>query len=138
MSGMLVVQNNGREIAATNYWELGTDKFLFSVNAGAVRVLVPLGMDNAALEMATGKVAVLSIGKDKRYGYDRAHLMFDDGSDSPYSIESNLPAFDIVPDRTWCGKDGLECLVYTDGLRLAARMRLVVRRTKCPDYTEVK
>lgn len=132
---MLVVQNNGREIAATNYWELGTDKVLFSVNAGALRLLVPLGRENQALEMATGKVAVLSIGKDKRYGYERAHLMFDDGTDTPFAIESNLTAFDRLPTRHDDGKPGLECIVYGNGLRVYARLPLVIRHTRCPDYT---
>lgn len=132
---ILAVENDGREIASTNYWTLGTDKVLFSINAGALRVLVPAGREGDAREMATGKVAVLSIGKDKRYGYERAHLMFDDRTASPFAIESNVTAFDRLPERRDDGKPGLECIVYTEGLKVAARMPLVVRHTKCPDYT---
>lgn len=135
---MLAVENNGREIVSTNYWELGTDKFLFSVNAGALRVLVPAGREGDAREMATGKVAVLSIGKDKRFGYERAHLMFDDGSSSPFAVETNLTAFDRLPERRDDGKPGLECVVYVAGPAVAARMPLVIRHTRCPDYTPAK
>ena len=138
---ILAVENNGREIASTNYWELGTDKILLSVNAGALRVLVPSGREADAVEMGTGKVAVLSIGKDKRYGYERAYLMFDDGSDAPFAIESNLTAFDRLPTRHDDGKPGLECLVYTNGLHgpiLTARIPLVIRHTRCPDYNPVE
>lgn len=135
---VLAVENNGREIVSTNYWELGTDKVLFSINAGALRVLVPAARARDAAEMATGKVAVLSIGKDKRYGYERAHLMFDDGSDGPFSIETNLTAFDIIPHRRDDRKPGLECLVYAPGLVLAARLPLVIRHTRCPDFSPAK
>ena len=134
---VLQVRNNGREIAETNFWELaGAEETLgFSFNAGALRVLFPEGMEADARETATGKVAVLSIGMDVRYGRRRAHLMFDDGSDSPYSLESDLAAFDRVPVEETEKVGGRECIVYTAGLVQAARMPLVIRFTQCPDYT---
>ena len=39
------------------------------------------------------------------------------------------------------GKPGLECLVYTNGLHgpiLTARIPLVIRHTRCPDYNPVE
>ena len=139
---MLEVKNNGREIADTNYWRLLPDKFLFSVNAGALRVLVPWNNTPEMRQVIEDgiKVAVLSIGKDDRYGYERAHLMLDDGGKSPYCIESNLVGFDVVPDKSWDGQAGLECLIYTCGVvdedspMLAWRGRLVVRHTRVPNY----
>lgn len=130
------IENAGPEIRSTNYWDVGGETVALSFNARALRVLLPASMGDAAQDAATGRVAVLTIGADARYGgRRRAHIMFDDGSQSPYCIESDLGAFDRIPPASDAARRDLECLVYAPGLQLAARMPLRLRFGAVPDYT---
>ena len=137
------VQNSGREIVATDYWSTpnGATKTAYSINAGALRLLVAANLaDEVAREAPTGRVAVLSIGPDKGDPArpQRAGLMFDDGSDSPYCLLTDLAAFDRLPTREDDWKRDFECIVYGPGLRVLARMPLRIRHTHAQDHRPVR
>jgi len=132
----LALENRGREIVSTNFWNLAPTAICFSVNAGAVRVLLPTAKDRA--DIATGKIAVLSIGTDKKTVRRMAHLMLDDGSESPYCLFTDLRAFDVIPDKTWDTAEGCECIVYGPGLEVLARLPLRVRHGKYPNFDPVE
>lgn len=137
------IENNWREIVATDYWSTpnGATKTAYSINAGALRLLVAA---NSAAEVAreapTGRVAVLSIGPDKSDPArpERAGLMFDDGSDSPYCMLTDLAAFDVLPSRADDWRRDLECIVYGPGLAVLARMPLRIRHTHANDHRPVR
>lgn len=134
------IQNNGREIVATDYWSTpnGATATAYSINAGALRVLLAANLAQSCADIATGRIAVLSIGTDKRVWRTRAGIMFDDDSDSPFCLETDLEAFDRLPDASADSRRDLECIVYAPGLRVVARMPLRIRHTKCPDYRRVE
>lgn len=137
------IQNDGREIVATDWWETpnGAATTAYSINAGALRLLVAA---NSAAEVAreapTGRVAVLSIGPDKSDPArpERAGLMFDDGSESPFCLLTDLAAFDRLPAREDDWRRDLECIVYGPGLRVLARMPLRIRHTHAQDHRPVR
>lgn len=137
------VENKGREIVTTDYWRTpqAATRTAYTINAGALRVLVAASLAaEAAREAPSGKIAVLSIGPDKRHDNRvRACLMLDDGSDSPYCLESDLEAFDgTLPDRAADSRRDLECIIYGPGLAVLARMPLRIRHTHCPDYSPAR
>lgn len=136
---ILSIDNAGREIVRTNFWEMEPAKVGYSCNAGAVRVLLPHGMAEACgADMRAARVAVLTLGKwAVRPGVKvpGAHLMFDDDTNSPYCLTTDVAAFDVVPDRTWEGRKDGECIVYGPYLQEVARLPLRVRRRpKVPCY----
>jgi hypothetical protein len=83
----LVIKNDGQEILSSTFWDSETANFFLSVNAGAVRLLIPDSRINEIRKM-TGKLVIISRGPcwpeaDK----DAIEIMFDDGSKTPYSIQ---------------------------------------------------
>ena len=137
------IQNDGREIVATDYWETpnGATKTAYSINAGALRLLVAANLaGEVAREAPTGRVAVLSIGPDRSdpARTERAGLMFDDGSDSPFCLLTDIAAFDRLPARADDWRHDLECIVYGPGLAVLARMPLRIRHTHAQDHRPVR
>ena len=87
---MVIFSNKGQAIASTNYWDSEQAKagvFFLSWNAGAARLLMPDSMKHYLREMKTGKYVVISRGPWlDQGGRDALELMFEDRSDSPFSI----------------------------------------------------
>lgn len=139
---IIEISNDGPRITRTNYWGSEWDrggKFYLSVAAACLRVLVPRSEAQAAREMATGRIAVLSIGPCADWGgTTAAHLMFDDGGDSPYCLFSVLSAFDILPSAADDTRRDLTCAVYTPGAdgspSVAVVMPLRIRHTPIPNF----
>lgn len=111
---MIRIENHGPLIRATNYWEselASSGKFWVSVNAGAVRILVPQSRYADLADMRAAKECVLSRGPD-----DAIEIMFDDGSDQPYALHLTPTSFDLLPTApepgrewlltVWLAKDG--------------------------------
>ncbi|GAP37880.1 hypothetical protein ABXN37_22410 [Piscinibacter sakaiensis] len=81
------IQNDGPELRATNYWDseqAAAGLCYLTANAGTWRLLVPEAAEGALEEMRTGRSAIIepSIHLPGRC-WD---VVFDDGSDSPFSI----------------------------------------------------
>jgi len=117
----MIVGNDGPLLRSTSYWGLPAAKagFLYgSWNAGSLRVLVPRSIEGWLAEMRTGKEALLSVGREANR--DVLVVIFDDGSEEPYSIAIDMaqtdwraPPSDRAPGRT------VRVLVYTEaGLQL--------------------
>lgn len=98
MSNQIIsIANNGTRIASTNYWGSSLEAagiFYVSVNAGAIRLLVPRGSESAVNEMKTAKEVVFSRGMDSRNNRDSLEILFDDHSDNPFAIFSPIDACD--------------------------------------------
>ena len=83
---MITIANSGQDIASTNYWdtEHGLAGLVYlSGNAGAWRLLVPPAAAWMLPEMRTGKRASIEPSLQDARCWD---IVFDDGSDSPFSI----------------------------------------------------
>lgn len=104
------IANDGAQIADTNYFDRWNaqedDAIFFSVNAGAIRVLLPARKAAVYVpEMRKASECILSLGSyvDRREG---AEVLWEDGSDAPFAIHTAIEAFDLVPgppppDKEW-------------------------------------
>jgi hypothetical protein len=113
---MIQIRNHGPLILQTNYWdaELAQQGKLFvSVNAGAIRVLLPPALYGMLNDMLTGKECVLSRGPWPDMGLaEGVEIMWDDGSDSPFALHLSPNSFDILPAEPSEGREWV-CAVYT-------------------------
>ena len=87
---MLEIRNQGQAITSTNYWDSDHAKagyFYLSWNAGAARLLIPDNQKVALREMKTAHEVIISRGPwSDQGGRDALELLFEDGSDNPYSL----------------------------------------------------
>jgi hypothetical protein len=105
---MITIHNRGPLIVATNYWEselAKAGKIFCSVNAGAIRVLLPpLGYRH--VEDMRGE-CVLSRGPWPELDLPEAvEILWDDGSPDPFVLHLSPESFDVLPaqpepDREW-------------------------------------
>lgn len=87
MNNLITMINDGQRIIKTNYWQTEHAKqgFVYlSWNAGAGRLLIPENQTQIISEIKTGKYVIVSCGKWD--GRDAIELLFEDGTDTPYSI----------------------------------------------------
>lgn len=83
---MITFSNSGQDILATNYWDTEHARrglVYLSGNAGAWRLLVPPAAASMLPEMRTGKRAIIESSVRTSHCWD---IVFDDGSDVPFSI----------------------------------------------------
>ena len=105
---MIVVENHGPLILSSNFW--GSDyeaagKLYVSLNAGAVRVLVPRSQRAVIEEMRPAREVVLSRGPWPERGLAEAvELLFDDGSDNPFALHLSPESFDLLPGEPEPGR----------------------------------
>lgn len=83
---MILIDNNGRDIASTNFWQ--SEHALrglcyLSGNDGAWRLLVPAASQYMLDEMRTGERAIIEPSIRNPACWD---IVFDDGSDAPFSL----------------------------------------------------
>jgi len=109
MSNTIIISNKGQDIASTNYWnskQAGAGLVFLTANAGALRLLLPPKLCGCLDEMRTGRRVVIepSIQNPKSH-WD---LIFDDGTDSPFSIsissgqiDRGMSAGENVPFAVW-------------------------------------
>jgi len=106
---MLSIENHGPLIVATNFWETPEEaagKYLASLNAGAIRVLIPRSERAAIEECRPSQYAVLSRGPWPVRGLAEAvEILWEDGSDSPYAWTWALETFDILPAEPEAGRE---------------------------------
>ncbi len=98
---MIAIENHGPLILSTNYWQSEqaiAGKLFVSVNAGAIRVLLPSSMRGLLTELRTAKYAVLSRGPWPEVGaVDGIEILWEDGTDSPYCWHLTPASFDALP-----------------------------------------
>lgn len=104
------VRNQGPLILETNYWDselAQAGKVFVSLNAGAIRLLVPPAAYGMLADMCAAEECVLSRGPWPREGRAEAiEILFDDRSDSPFSLQLTPESFSGLPgeppaDREW-------------------------------------
>ena len=99
----LFIGNDGKAIAETNYWdsERAQKGFCYlSWNAGAGRLLLPDSQTVFLKDMQTAKFVIVSRGPwDAQGGRDGLEILFEDNSDSPFSLHLSTESTDrLLPD----------------------------------------
>lgn len=64
---ILQISNANRQIVSTNFWQTDYDSrglAYLSINAGAFRLLLPRRLEETIADMATGKIAVISMPRN--------------------------------------------------------------------------
>lgn len=101
---MLEITNDGPGIVSTNFWDLDLNKrgkYYFSLNAGAVRMLVPdLLLNTLKTEFSLANRVVF-----KRAG-QAINVILDDGTRDPFTFQCDVKSVDRLPPAT---DDGKEC-----------------------------
>lgn len=113
----IVIQNAGQAIAGTTFW--GSDwaeagYMYLSINAGALRVLVPARREQDIQEMAGASEVIVSRGRwSLGDGRDAIELMWEDGSRSPFCIQVGMESLDRPIPAAEQGK-GFVVTVWTE------------------------
>lgn len=98
---VLIITNNDREIESSNYWdgEYAQHGYVFgSINAGALRLLVPDSLVNIIDEMKTAKKVVFYSGKYQ--GKEAFQLLFDDMTEEPFILIIDKEQVDRILPRS--------------------------------------
>jgi hypothetical protein len=120
MTSTLRITNHGPLIVASNYWDselARAGKLFVSVNAGAIRILLPPASYGALGDMRAAKECVLSRGPWPKEGRtDAIEILFDDDSDQPFALHLTPESFSLLPAEppaghewvvsVWTQKDG--------------------------------
>jgi len=134
---VLTIQNDGKEIIGTNYFDSEPAKrgFAFlSMNAGCIRLLLPnkvpeficaAGSSSSypgdiLAEIDTADHVIISRGASSSFHkHDMLEILFEDYSDTPYSIHMSIEQCDVLPRNQDIGYE-LEFSVWTTaGKRLS-------------------
>lgn len=130
MTMLIKIINDGKKIKDTNYFDTEhakNDFVYFSFNAGCARLLLPDGLKNYLNDIKTAKYVIISLGNWQDHNRQGIELLFEDGSDSPFSIHLATEQC----DRTLTQKDDkkeFDFKIYTrDGeiFSCTAKFRLV-------------
>ncbi len=117
---MISITNDGAAITATTYWQTehaARGVLYVSINAGAIRVLVPPVAEDAILpELRTARQVAVSRGPwpDQRRD-DALEILWDDGSDTPFAVHLAIEQADRLPATADEGRRDLTCSVWTAG-----------------------
>ena len=103
------VTNDGPLIIATNYWDSElprAGKIFVSVNAGAIRVLLPPARYGDLADMRAAQYCVLSRGPWPEANCpEGVEIMWEDGSYSPYALHLTPESFDMLPPQPAGGQE---------------------------------
>ena len=117
---MLSIHNHGPLITSTDYWEsqlAGAGKVFCSVNAGAIRILLPPSAYTFLADMRPARYCILSRGPwPAESAQDAIEILFEDDSDAPFALHLTAASFDVLPAApdpgrgwvvsAWISKDG--------------------------------
>ncbi len=106
---MIEIINHGALIVSTNYWQTemaAAGKYYGSVNAGAVRVLVPASQRANIEDMRAARYVILSRGPWPAKGLpEGVELLFEDLTDSPFALQLAPESFDLLPGEPPPGQE---------------------------------
>ena len=97
---MIEVVNDGPLVLSSTYWGSEyerTGKLFFSVNAGAVRVLLPASARPVLKALRAAEYAVLSRGPWPGVALVGVEILWEDQSDSPFVWHVTAADFDRLP-----------------------------------------
>lgn len=126
----LTTRNDGPRILASDYWGGEYDAAGYAVmdgNAGAVRLLLPTGMDGVA-DMRAARGVAITVGRHAQLGREMVEILFDDGSDAPFALYLAPEACSRLPGKN----RSAPFLVYGPGPELLIETVCAVRRAQLP------
>lgn len=101
MPDTLTITNDGPLILSTNYFQLPAakaGKFYLSINAGVFRLLVPAQHLGTLRDMRSAHTCIVSRGPWPAMRLnDALEVLFDDGSDDPFSLHLSPESCDRLP-----------------------------------------
>lgn len=128
-NSFITIENNGSEIVSTNFWdfEIGARKCAFSVNAGCMRLLVPTCHEPSLPDMVRCEYVIASILKNIQPKKFAIELLFEDHTQTPFSIhmspEACLSLFPLAENS----KVPRKMTIWTEGLHKAAELPIYSR-----------
>ncbi len=106
---IITIVNHGPLVLGTNYWQselAQAGKYYVSVNAGAIRLLVPTQLRDAIDDMRAARYAIISRGPWPAMSLpDAVELLFEDESDQPFALHLSPQSFDLLPARPEPGRE---------------------------------
>jgi hypothetical protein len=119
-SRMITVSNDGQLITSTNYWSTvyaREGKVFCSINAGAIRILLPPSRWNDLSDMSRSQYCILSRGPwPQEKQAEGIEIMFEDFSDSAYALHLTPKSFNLLPANPERGREWtLAVYVEKDG-----------------------
>jgi hypothetical protein len=106
---MIVTENHGPLIVSSTFWGSDLDragKIYVSVNAGAVRVLLPASARPLVNELRAAEYAILSRGPWPEVGAAEAvEILWEDHTDSPFAWQLTAASFDLLPGEPDAGRE---------------------------------
>lgn len=106
---VITIENHGPLITASNYWQseyAAAGKLYVSCSAGAIRILVPPSARSMIEECRSSRHVILSRGPWPQAGLSEAvELLFEDGTDSPFSLHLSPSSFDGLPAEPEPGRE---------------------------------
>jgi hypothetical protein len=103
------VTNHGPLLLSSNYWEselAAAGKLFVSVNAGAIRILLPPQLYGDLADMRSAPECVLSRGPwPAERQREAVEIMWDDGSANPYALHLTPASFDSLPGEPMLGRE---------------------------------
>jgi hypothetical protein len=106
---MIITENHGPLIVSSTYWQsdlAAAGKLFVSVNAGAVRILVPPQQRELIEAARQSRYAVLSRGPWPDVGAAEAvEILFEDGSENPFALHLTPKSFDALPGEPEAGRE---------------------------------
>lgn len=97
--GIMVITNNGAEIAETNYFSTEHARegiLFFSVNGGCIRLLIPDNQLDIVPDIMTGQEIIIT--KGRLNGKDGIEIMFEDFTDNPFAVTVSVDQWDMIPE----------------------------------------
>lgn len=105
----LRIQNHGPLIVASSYWDsdlAAAGKIYCSVNAGAIRLLIPESQRQVIAELRKCAYVILSRGPwPAQRRTEAVELLFEDDTDSPYALQLSPESFDLLPAEPSPGQE---------------------------------
>jgi hypothetical protein len=129
MRQRIITKNNGPELVYTNFWdsEINSKFCAFSVNAGCLRLLVPNCSKSSIPDMIACEYVVASILSKIRPMTISIELLFEDHSQTPFSIhmipEACLSLFPLAENS----KVPRKMTIWTEGLNKVAELPIYSR-----------
>lgn len=115
---ILTISNDGPLITATNFWEHEYErggKPYVSLNARAIRLLLPRSLESHLEQMSAGKLAIVSVPRNpSKYAME---IMLEDETQYPYTFHLDARQIDHLPSREDDGRTDLEFTVWTQPRR---------------------
>lgn len=117
MRAQITIENHGPLILRSSYWDselASRGKLYISVNAGAIRILLPPAHYSRLNDMRMAEEVVLSRGPWPAAGAaEGIEILFDDNSDAPFALHLTPESFDMLPGEPPEGREWI-CSVWTN------------------------